>query len=124
MKLKFLSMLALASGTMISLSSCSNDDVLPGGGETDDTKPGTGDTRRYMNLVVGVDVESSSGATYSAAYTDLSSTDLSISFKGWGFEVPSVRTARVYASEAGDYLYNLSYGGGTISKYQVNGGQN
>jgi hypothetical protein len=44
-----------------------------------------------------------------------------ISFNNYGFEIPSTRTARVYASQDGKTLYNLNYGGGTILNYAVKG---
>lgn len=53
--------------------------------------------------------------------TDLSKGE--ISFNNFGFEVPSTRTARVYASNDGKILYNLNYGGGTITKFNVQGPQ-
>lgn len=46
-----------------------------------------------------------------------------ISFNKYGFEVPSTRTARVYASTDGKALYNLNYGGGTLQKFDARGGQ-
>lgn len=46
-----------------------------------------------------------------------------LSFTNYGFEVPSTRTARVYASTDGKTLYNLNYGGGTVAKFSVMGGQ-
>ena len=105
---------------MLGLASCSDDsDSL---GSLGDNGSNATD-RQYFNVVVGINVEESTGATYSGAFTDLSSPATTISFAKWGFEVPSVRTARVYASDNGCYLYNLSYGGGTISKYLVHGGQ-
>lgn len=122
MKLRKLLSLSLIGGAMISFTGCSNDDF-----SLDDNNNNTGGesegARKYFNVVVGINVEDN-GSTYSAAYTDLSSPSTNISFSGWGYEVPSVRTARVYGSDAGDFLYNLNYGGGTISKYRVNGGQN
>ncbi len=120
MKLKFYSTL-LSGWLLISFSGCTNDDHTSSGG--DDGSTGTSGTRQYFNLAVGIDVESSAGATYVAAYQGLSSPEHQISFNGWGYEVPSVRTARVYGSKDGKTLYNLSYGGGTISKFSVFGGQ-
>lgn len=46
-----------------------------------------------------------------------------ISFNNFGFEVPSVRTARIYTSDDGNTLYNLNYGGGEVAKYRYDGGQ-
>ena len=119
MKFKNYSYLALMGSVVLSLSSCDKDENLTSNGENNNNN---GNDRQYFNVVVGVNVDAN-GPTYAAAYKNLSSTDLHISFNNWGFEVPSVRTARVYASNAGDFLYNLSYGGGTISKYGVQGGE-
>lgn len=73
---------------------------------------------QYFNVAYCV---SSSGntATYVRAFTDLKSTDNHIHFNRLGFEVPSTRTARIYASENGKSLYISNYGGGTASKYNV-----
>lgn len=46
-----------------------------------------------------------------------------VSFNNFGFEVPSVRTARVYTSNDGLTLYNLNYGGGEVAKFSYKGGQ-
>ena len=111
----------LLSAVAFGMANCSDsDDPNP----DPDPDPNPGIERSYLNLVVGINVEGS-GATYAAAYTteELANANSSISFKGWGYEVPSVRTARVYASDNGEFLYNLSYGGGTVSKYAVKGGQ-
>lgn len=120
MKINFLSTaktglmsLALLSGTLIG---CSSDDDSA---ITTPTPP-TGE-QSFYNVVFGVSSEGNSG-TYAQALEDISEGD--ISFDGKGFEVPSVRTARIYGSPSGDYLYNLSYGGGMIYKYEVNGGAN
>ncbi len=122
MKIKNYAYAAIVGGFAATFVGCDkNDDLTKAPIETPDS--GDDVDRKYFNLVVGIDVESSNSSTYTAAYTDLSSKDMNISFNGWGYEVPSVRTARVYASNAGDFLYNLSYGGGTISKYKVEGGQ-
>lgn len=77
--------------------------------------------QEFYNVAFGVSSEGNS-FTYAQALTDLSSG--SISFDGEGFEVPSVRTARIYGSPSGKFLYNLSYGGGMLYKYQINGGSN
>ena len=120
MKIKFFTRTLIIAMSIIAFSACDEkDDVEIQNGNNSDA---TG--RKYFNVVVGIDVESNSGATYTGAFSDLSSASQNISFTGWGFEVPSVRTAYVYASAAGDYLYHLSYGGGTIYKHGVAGGQN
>ena len=77
--------------------------------------------QEYYNVAFGVSSEGNSG-TYAQAFTDISNG--SISFDGEGFEVPSVRTARIYGSPSGKYLYNLSYGGGFLYKYEIKGGSN
>lgn len=112
----------LFAGLTFGTVSCSddNDPVVEQEEEKEEENKGE---RTYFNLVVSTDVEGSSGTTYTAAYEDLSDTGLNISFNGWGYEVPSVRTARVYADKTGEILYNLSYGGGTVSKYTASGGQ-
>lgn len=48
----------------------------------------------------------------------------SVSFDGFGFQVPATRTAFVFSSEDGRYVYALNYGGGTVGKYESFGGQN
>lgn len=101
---------ALLSGALVG---CSSDD--DGGGMPN---PPQGD-QSFYNVVFGVSSEGNSG-TYAQALENISEGN--ISFDGQGFEVPSVRTARIYGSPSGDFLYNLSYGGGMIYKYKVNGG--
>ncbi|MDN6292603.1 MAG: hypothetical protein L0J35_05970, partial [Tetragenococcus halophilus] len=101
---------ALLTGVLVG---CSSDD--DGGGMPN---PPQGD-QSFYNVVFGVSSEGNSG-TYAQALENIS--EGSISFDGQGFEVPSVRTARIYGSPSGDFLYNLSYGGGMIYKYKVNGG--
>lgn len=67
--------------------------------------------------------ESSTGQA--KVYTQ-SSTDLSagiISFDGYGFEMPSTRTARIFSSYDGTNVFDLDYGGGRIYKFSVDGGQ-
>lgn len=103
---------ALLSGTFVG---CSSDD--DGGGVP---TPPEGN-QSFYNVVFGVSSEGNSG-TYAQALENISEGD--ISFDGQGFEVPSVRTARIYGSPSGDFLYNLSYGGGMIYKYKVKGGDN
>lgn len=103
---------ALLSGALIG---CSSDDDRGGM-----PNPPQGD-QSFYNVVFGVSSEGNSG-TYAQALENISEGN--ISFDGQGFEVPSVRTARIYGSPSGDFLYNLSYGGGMIYKYKVNGGSN
>lgn len=72
----------------------------------------------HVALAVGSDSQSQ---TYVQSHADLSQGQ--ISFSGYGFEVPSTRTARIYASADGSKLYNLDYGGGRVYKYDALGGQ-
>lgn len=91
----------------------------------EDPKPDTDKpvgTQKYYNVVYGVSSTGNSG-TYAQAFESLDAGQ-TISFKGKGFEIPSVRTARVYGSSSGKYLYNLSYGGGEVQKFEILGGQN
>jgi hypothetical protein len=81
---------------------------------------GNKDGKKYYHVVLGVG-EGGNDGTLTQAHADLKTG--SISFNGYGFEVPSTRTARVYASNDGAFLYNLNYGGGTVAKYLANGGQ-
>lgn len=60
---------------------------------------------------------------YTQAITDVSST-VTVSYDGKGFEMPSTRTARIFASYDGTALFNLDYGGGRIYKFSVDGGEN
>ncbi len=100
---------ALVGSLMVS---CSSDD------NSKSEKKLTG-SQEFYNVAFGVSSEGNSG-TFTQAFTDLTTGD--ISFKGKGFEVPSVRTARIYGTPSGEFLYNLSYGGGFLYKYNINGG--
>lgn len=88
----------------------------------DNTPPQPVGKQDYYNVVYGVSSTGNSG-TYAQAFTSLDQGQ-TVSFDGVGFEVPSVRTARVYGSTSGKYLYNLSYGGGLVQKFEIQGGQN
>ena len=112
MKLRNYSYLALLGGMALSLSSCDKDENLVSNGGNNSGNGESG--RQFYNVVVGINV-TDNGSTYTAAYRDISSPDMHISFNNWGFEVPSVRTSYVYPSDAGDVLYNLSWCGGTVS---------
>lgn len=76
----------------------------------------------HIALGIGSTNESS---TYAQGQQILNLMDpaQTITYSNYGFEVPSTRTARVYASDKGDLLYNLNYGGGTIQKYETTGAQ-
>ncbi len=115
---KGLSLLFVSTSFLVVIG-CDNASV-----ENNDTNGGNvADGRAWFNIAMGADVSGSTGATYVQALSDLSSVTNAVSFKGYGFEVPCTRTARVFASEDGKWLYSLDYGGGTITKYGVNGGQ-
>lgn len=86
----------------------------------DDKKEGNEDGKSFYHVVMAIG-EGGDDGTLSQALPELKTG--TISFDGYGFEVPSTRTARVYASKDGKYLYNLNYGGGTVAKYSVSGGQ-
>ncbi len=104
----------LLYGLAISATLFSCDKEIPNNGNQ------TNEGSFIFNVVASIDQQGSSSPTYSQAHTDLSTGE--ISFKGAGFEVPAVRTARVYASENGRVLYNLSYGGGTLHRYELGKG--
>ncbi len=90
--------------------------------ETEDPKQeGNENGKAYFHVVMGIG-EGGDDGTLAQAVTDLSTGN--ITFNGFGFEVPSTRTARVYASNDGKFMYNLNYGGGTVAKYSAAGGQN
>ena len=55
--------------------------------------------------------------TYVQNLLDLSKG--TIGFDGYGFEVPSSRTARIFTSSDGKSLYDLDYGGGRIYKFEL-----
>lgn len=73
---------------------------------------GQGSTGESLTFVQGVTVEQMMNENHTIAWNN------------YGFEVPSVRTARVYASNDGLTLFNLNYGGGEVSKFAYKGGQN
>ncbi len=105
----------LAVSVAFAFTSCSKDDNNDNG--TDYAGDKTGEF--HVAFAVGSDSQS---ATYVQGVTDLSTG--SISFNNYGFQLPSTRTARFYASNDGAYVYNLDYGGGRIYRYQYNSGQN
>lgn len=106
----FLSLLSVA----FIATSCSEDDSPA------PTEPTTA-TARQFTLALSA---SPTGQTkvYTQAITDVSS-NTTVSFDGQGFEMPSTRTARIFASKDGKSVYNLDYGGGRIYKFSVDGGQ-
>lgn len=114
---KKLFQLSLLSTLAISITSCSDDDSS--------SAPTTNNSAyKTYHLVLGQGSTGNS-ATYTQGVTveDMMNPNKTFSFNGYGFEVPSTRTARVYASNDGNTLYNLNYGGGAVAKYNYNGGQ-
>lgn len=114
-KITFLTALLILSGILF--VRCSDD--APQEGNTPNPPKGN---QKYYNVIYGVSSKGNSG-TYAQAFEKLDAGQ-TITFKGKGFEIPSVRTARVYGSSSGKYLYNLSYGGGEVQKFEIQGGQN
>lgn len=102
--------LFLGSLMLLSLAACSDEE------ETNNPQP----SNTLFNVVLSTSTTGNT-ETYVQALSDLSKGE--ISFNNFGFEVPSTRTARVYASTDGKQLYSLNYGGGTILKFDVLGGQ-
>lgn len=103
----------MASALALTFSAC--DEAV------DPKQDGNENGKAYFHVVMGIG-EGGDDGTLAQAVPDLSTGN--ITFNGFGFEVPSTRTARVYASNDGKYIYNLNYGGGTVAKYAVAGGQN
>ncbi|WP_417601632.1 hypothetical protein [Owenweeksia hongkongensis] len=110
-KFNTFSKLAMAAGVAFLAVACEKDD------NNDDSTT----TERVYTLGYA-DGSGNPSATYVQGTTDLSEGD--ITFKGYGFEVPSTRTARIFTSSDGKTMYSLDYGGGSIYKFTVNGGQN
>ncbi len=108
----------LSAITLVTFS-CGNDDDISTG-TTEEAS-----AYRPYHLVIG---SSSTGdsATYTQGVTveELNDPTKTFTFNGFGYEVPSTRTARVYTSNDGKTVYNLNYGGGDISKYNYMSGQN
>lgn len=115
MKFNKLGSLFLGGVLAIALIGCSKSEGTKG--DTDDDPIGS--ERKYFNVVVSTSTEGDT-EVYSQAFEDLSQGVISV--KGQGYELPSTRTARPIASNSGEVLYNLHYGGGTISKYYSLGG--
>ena len=102
----------LMTAGVVAFSGCSSDDDYMFKGN---------ENRDFFNIILGVGDDGNDGV-YAQTIDDASKG--TVSFNGYGFEVPATRTARVTASEDGKYVYSLDYGGGTIAKYEALGGQN
>lgn len=113
-----LNIVCLSAITLVTFS-CGNDDDISSGTTEEES------AYRPYHLVIG---SSSTGdsATYTQGVTveELNDPTKTFTFNGFGYEVPSTRTARVYTSNDGKTVYNLNYGGGDISKYNYVSGQN
>lgn len=108
-KAAFLSILSV----FFMATSCSSDDPI------DNIDPVDPVEEHQFTLALSA---SPTGETkvYTQAFTDVSS-DVTVSYDGKGFEMPSTRTARIFASNDGKSLFNLDYGGGRIYKFSVDG---
>ncbi|MEE9361273.1 MAG: hypothetical protein V3U92_01595 [Cellulophaga sp.] len=95
------------------MTSCSSDDS-PTDKEEQETEE-----KQIFTLALG-DGSTGSSKTYVQGQTDLSTG--SFSFSGFGFEVPSTRTARIFASKDRKSLFDLDYGGGRVYKFDNKGG--
>ena len=103
----------LFAAMAMTAASCSKSNDGPDGPELTDSIP--------FHVAFAVDPEGSS-QTYVQGFNNLNGGK--ITFDGFGFAVPSTRTARFYASKDGKSIYNLDYGGGTVTTLAYNGGQN
>lgn len=103
-------MAALLLGTI----SCSSDDK-----EGTVTPPVVGTKDFQVAYASG---SGSQSAVYLQGLNDISKGE--ISFSGKGYQLPSSRTARIFMSEDGKYVYNLNYTVGDLAKYEYKGGQN
>lgn len=111
-KAAFLSILSV----FFMATSCSSDDPT---GPIAPVNPVEG--RNQFTLALSA---SPTGETkvYTQAFTDVSNA-VTVSYDGKGFEMPSTRTARIFASNDGKSLFNLDYGGGRIYKFSVDGSE-
>lgn len=109
--------IGLLAGIVFSTLSCRKEKET----ETPITTDTTTTSVQKFHLAYAVNPTGQS-ATYFQEVDDLSTG--TISFKNLGFLLPSSRTARPYASNNGQYVYSLDYGGGQIYAYKSNGGVN
>lgn len=104
------SKLAVAASVAMFATACEED-----GKETNPT------TTERVYTIGYADGSGNPSATFVQGTTDLAKGN--VTFKDFGFEVPSTRTARVFTSSDGKIMYSLDYGGGSIYKFEVKGGQ-
>lgn len=102
------------------ITSCKKDDDLVPDDPIDNPDEPVDSEREYFTLALSA---SPTGETkvYTQALTDVSQGV--VSYDGVGFEMPSTRTARIFASADGTALYNLDYGGGRVYKFTVDGSE-
>jgi len=118
MNFKYLSRFACLSALSLMTFSCSEDD-------SPSSEPSNSSDYRPYHLVIGSSPTGES-ETYIQGTTveELNDPNKTYTFNGYGREVPSTRTARLYTSNDGETVYNLNYGGGDIAKYDYISGQN
>tara|TARA_R110002111_G_scaffold61815_5_gene102835 strand:- start:4535 stop:5890 length:1356 start_codon:yes stop_codon:yes gene_type:complete len=115
--IKSLLSIACVSALTFTSFSCSEDDIP--------SSTPTESAYRPYHLVIGSSPTGES-ETYTQGVTveELNDPNKSFTFNGYGQEIPSTRTARLYTSNDGETVYNLNYGGGDIAKYDYISGQN
>lgn len=118
MNFKYLFRIAFITAISFTTFSCSEDDTT----SSESLRPS--DYRPY-HLVIGSSPTGES-ETYIQGTTveELNDPNKTFTFNGYGREIPSTRTARLYTSNDGETVYNLNYGGGDIAKYDYINGQN
>lgn len=115
-----------AAAATLALGSCNDDDPLVGGPVIPDEEEA-----RWISLTAAFPDPSGTagnGGTLAYAISPENAADpnyeVAIFDAGKGFSLKSSRTARVQASDDGEYLYNIQYtgaDGGVFNKYQVSG---
>lgn len=115
MSYNLLKLSALALITAGLATSCTKDD---------DNKKNEPETDRLFHVAYAVGPASGNAQTYlqGLSFDEISSG--TISFENRGFQVPATRTAFIFSSSDGKYIYALNYGGGSVHKYEAKGGQN
>lgn len=109
--------LTLVLGVALAATSCKKNKEEEAGVPESAYRPyhmvlGQGSTGESLTFAQGVTVEQMKDENHTIQWVD------------YGFEIPSVRTARVYTSNDGLTLYNLNYGGGEVAKFNFKGGHN
>lgn len=112
-------LLVMGMLSLLFLAACSKDDDAVPKDPVENPDGSDDEEREYFTLALSA---SPTGETkvYTQALEDVSQGI--VSYNGAGFEIPSTRTARIFASANGKSLFNLDYGGGRIYKFSVNGG--